>query len=79
MSVRYARVWLPGKRPVILQITHETAVLLDGIEVNDQGEEIVPAGRNANGERRHIIAKDTIVRCVPLVMDNTYATLRGMA
>ena len=59
MAPHYCRIYLPGKRGFILRVEQEGARFLTGIEVDSQGDEIVPAGHDI---RRHVIEKRLINR-----------------
>jgi hypothetical protein len=55
----YCRVYLRGKRGIILRIERETPQILIGIEVNREGDEVVPSGAD---QHRHMIQKAAITR-----------------
>lgn len=61
-----------NKRPVILCLRAVTERFVSGIEVNKEGDEVVP--KNAD-EKYHIIDKEAIKKMTPMKMNNTYAEL----
>lgn len=70
--MRYVRVVdCDGKR-YYLRVTRETATLLAGIEVDEDGDEVVPRGHH---NRLRVVAREAIVRCDEMRMNNHYATL----
>jgi hypothetical protein len=69
----YCRIYLKGgPRAFILRVEREDARVLIGIEVNADGDEIVPAGHD---ERRHIIEKAAIMLRICQVWDRKYGKL----
>lgn len=79
MAIRYVKITLVDGTRFILRVTHESPQLLTGIEVNDEGDEVVPRGRDAAGRSYHQrirhVQRDLIKRAVEMRMDPTYATL----
>lgn len=59
-------------RSVILKNTRESDLILSGVEVSIDGDEVAGKGFD---ERVRIISKDLILKRVPLVMDKIYGEL----
>ena len=73
-EIRYLKITLVDGTRFILRVTSESPRVVNGYEVNAEGEEIVPAGY----ERRwRMIGRDLIKKAVELRMDNKYATLKA--
>lgn len=74
MPTQFLRVWLKGRsgRPITLRLTSETPQFVSGYEVNDDGDEVQPAGFE---RRLHLIQKSEIRQSQPMGLDNVYAQL----
>lgn len=59
-------------RTIYLHRPTVSGLLLTGVEVNREGDEI--SGKDFD-ERRHVIELSLVVRRVPMRMDNTYGEL----
>ena len=73
-EIRYLKITLVDGTRFILRVTSESPRVVNGYEVNADGEEIVPAGYEL---RWRMIGRDLIKKVVELRMDNTYATLKA--
>ncbi len=75
--VRYVKVWFRGsvlseRCGRYLRVVRDTPVALSGYEVDEQGDELAPAGFE---RRLRVIARGAILRVQEYEMDKTYATL----
>ena len=71
---RYLKITqLDGKR-YILRVTKESPRFIHGLEVDAQGDEIVPPGFH---NRHRSIERTSIKKAVEMHMNNTYATLEA--
>jgi hypothetical protein len=68
----FERVRTADRKTFALRVTAETDRFLYGIEVDDAGDEIVPAGAD---ERLRVVEKTAIVWRKPLRYSKTYGTL----
>jgi hypothetical protein len=78
-KARYLKIALADGTRFILRITRDSPDLISGIEVDADGDEIVPQGVNSKGVRytervRHIM-RTLVKKTVEMRMNNTYATL----
>ncbi len=70
--MRYLKITQNDGTRFILRVTLESPNFIHGFEVNDEGDEVVPAGY----ERRHrTIMRDLVKKAVEMRMNPTYATL----
>lgn len=69
--IKYAKITASGQR-FILRVTRETPRFVIGIEVNADGEEVVPPGYH---NRMRVVQRTTITRYVEMCMNNKYGTL----
>lgn len=85
--IRYERVTFKPEgatksTTVFLRVGRDSDVLLTGVEVNREGEEV--SGTDKNGKhfdsRTHIISKDLVTKRVEYAMNNKYGLLvkKGM-
>jgi hypothetical protein len=77
---KYAQILLKNRRRSFwLRLEAETAEMLIGIEVRQDGDEVIPRGRNENGERfterRRFIDKAAIADRTPGEMSYRYGEL----
>jgi len=72
MSIRYLKITLDDGARFILRVTGESALFVRGIEVNAEGDEVVPKGAH---QRLRIVDRGRIARMIPMRMNPTYATL----
>lgn len=70
--LQYARLTLADGQRFILRITAETARTIAGIEVDRDGDEVVPKGHH---NRLRIVERTAIAKFTPMRMNNHYATL----
>lgn len=70
--MRYLKITLVDGTRFILRVTGESPLLVRGIEVNDEGDEIIPPGAD---QRLRIVERALIKKTVELRMNPTYATL----
>lgn len=73
--VVYFRVWFKadvGKRPIMLRMVSFNGAFVQGIEVNDEGDEVIPRGAT---ERLHLIHIDAIKFVHEMTLSPVYATL----
>lgn len=74
-AIRYARVTLDTGKRIILRVVSETGRFLRGIEVDREGEEIIPQGAH---QRMHIIERPRITKIAEMRMNPKYATLEAV-
>jgi hypothetical protein len=79
MAIRYLKITdLDGKR-YILRVTRESPHFVVGIEVDAEGDEVVPRGVDPEGrpwhQRERKVQRGTIKRAVEMRMNPKYATL----
>jgi hypothetical protein len=72
MPIRYLKITLDDKARFILRVTSETPRFIRGIEVNMEGDEVVPPGFD---QRLRVIERARIAKAVELRMNPTYAQL----
>ncbi len=70
--IRYLKITLDDGTRFILRVTSETKLFIRGIEVNAEGDEIVPPGAH---QRLRIVDRGRIAKTVPMRMNPKYATL----
>jgi cyanophycinase-like exopeptidase len=70
--IRYLKITLVDGTRFILRVSRESPNLLSGIEVNTEGDEVVPPGHD---RRQRFVAKALIKKAVELRMNKKYATL----
>ena len=70
--IRYLKITLDDKTRFLLRVTSETPRFVRGIEVNADGDEVVPAGAD---QRLRIIERGRIAKAVEMQMNPTYAVL----
>jgi hypothetical protein len=70
--IRYLKITLDDGTRFILRVTGESAIFIRGIEVNAEGDEVVPPGAH---QRLRLIDRGRIARTVEMRMNPTYATL----
>ena len=79
MQIRYLKITLEDGTRFILRITAESPRLVSGIEVDAEGDEVVPRGTDAAGRRYHQrvrhVQRSLIGKAVEMRMNPTYATL----
>jgi hypothetical protein len=73
-KIRYLKITLVDGTRFILRIVGESPISLRGIEVNAEGDEVVPPGAC---NRLRIVGRDLIAKTVEMRMSNKYATLEG--
>lgn len=73
--MRYTRITLDDGQRFIVRVTRETAEFISGIEVNTDGDEVVPPGHH---NRLRIIERARIRTITEMRMNNTYATLEAV-
>jgi hypothetical protein len=71
-EIRYLKITLDDGRRLILRVTRETPLFVRGVEVNAEGDEVVPSGAH---QRLHIIDRGRIAKTVKMRMNPKYATL----
>lgn len=72
--MRYARIVLEGRAPFIIRVTNESERTISGIEVDREGEEIVPVGYH---NRLHVIERAAIRKMTELRMNHHYGMLEA--
>lgn len=70
-TYQYLKVWIKGKRPIILEIISDKKRFLYGTEVNRQGDEII---RN-NTKQGYFIEKSIITKTKTMKMSRKYGEL----
>jgi hypothetical protein len=82
MAIRYLKTTLVDGTQFILRVTHESPQMLSGVEVDAEGDEVVPRGTNAEGRRYHQrvrhVQRSLIKRTAEMRMNPTYATLEAV-
>ena len=77
--IRYLKITLTDGTRFILRVTGESPRLISGLEVDADGEEIVPRAVNPEGrpyhQRERHLDRGTIKKAVEMRMNNKYATL----
>jgi hypothetical protein len=80
--IRYLKITLVDGTRFILRVTGESSRLISGLEVDADGEEIVPRAVNPEGrayhQREHHLDRGAIKKAVEMRMNNKYATLEVM-
>jgi hypothetical protein len=78
--IRYVKITDIDDKRYILRVTHETPNFISGIEVDEDGDEVVPRGLHPtikrpyhNRERK--VLRDAIKKIVEMQMNPRYATL----
>jgi hypothetical protein len=78
-EIRYLKIILVDGARFILRVTRESPHFIVGIEVDAEGDEIVPRGVDAEGrpwhQRERKVQRGTIRRAVEMRMNPKYATL----
>lgn len=74
-EIRYLKITLIDGTRFILRTTKESPLLIRGIEVNAEGDEVVPPGAAGYHNRTRLVQRELIKKAVPLRMNNKYATL----
>lgn len=69
---RYLKITLDDGTRFILRVIRETPAFVRGVEVNAEGDEVVPPGAH---QRLRIIDRGRIARSTPMRMNPKYATL----
>jgi len=72
--VRYLKITLDDGARFILRVTHESPRFIRGVEVNAEGDEVVPPGAD---QRIRIIDRGRIAKTIELRMSKKYATLEA--
>jgi hypothetical protein len=70
--IRYLRITLDDGTRFILRVTGESRFFIRGIEVNVEGDEVVPPGAH---QRLRVVDRGRIKKTVEMRMNPTYATL----
>jgi hypothetical protein len=70
--IRYRKITLDDGTRFILRVTSESRLFVRGIEVNAEGDEVVPPGAH---QRLRIIDRGRITKTVEMRMNPKYATL----
>jgi len=70
--IRYLKITLDDGARFILRVTKETPIFVRGIEVNAEGDEVVPPGAH---QRLRIVDRGRIKKTVEMRMNHKYATL----
>ena len=70
--IRYLKITLVDGTRFILRVTRESPTLVSGIEVNAEGDEVVPPGHD---RRQRFVERALIKKAVELRMNKKYATL----
>jgi hypothetical protein len=82
MPIRYLKITLVDVTQFILRVAHDSPQLLSGVEVDAEGDEAVPRGRDAEGRRYHQrvrhAQRSSVKRAVEMHMNPTYATLEAV-
>jgi hypothetical protein len=73
--MRYLKITLDDGTRFILRVTGESRLFVRGIEVNAEGDEIVPPGAH---QRLRIVDRGRIAKTVEMRMNPTYATLEAV-
>lgn len=73
--MKYARIALTDGARFVLRITSETETTVSGIEVDMEGEEVVPRGDAGYHNRLRIVDRGAIRKLTPLRMNVRYAML----
>jgi hypothetical protein len=68
----YLKITLDDGRRFLLRVVRETPLFVRGIEVNAEGDEVVPPGAH---QLLHIIDRGRIAKIVQMRMNPKYATL----
>lgn len=74
-EIRYLKITLIDGTRFILRVTKESPGLVRGIEVNADGDEVVPPGMGGYHNRTRLVQRELIKKAVLLRMNNKYATL----
>lgn len=81
-GIRYLKITQTDGQRFILRVTAESRTLVEGIEVDAEGEEVVPRGTDDKGRAWHnrlrIVLRDAIKKAVEMRMNPTYATLEAV-
>lgn len=70
--IRYLKITLDDGTRFILRVTSESPIFVRGIEVNAEGDEVVPPGAH---QRLRIIDRGLIAKTVEMRMNPKYAAL----
>lgn len=70
--IRYVRLTLHEGQRFYLRVEREDENFITGMEVDREGEEVVPPGHH---NRQRIVQKGAIKRSVEMRMNTTYCTL----
>jgi len=78
--IRYLKITDIDDKRYILRVTRETPNFITGIEVDEDGDEVVPRGlhpklKQPYHHRERKVLRDAIKRSVEMQMNPTYATL----
>lgn len=73
--IRYLRITLDDGARFILRVTKESPLFVRGIEVNAEGDEVVPPGAH---QRLRIVDRGRIAKIVELRMNPRYAILEAI-
>jgi hypothetical protein len=74
--IRYLKITLVDGTRFILRVTGESPLIVRGIEVNDEGDEVIPPGAH---QRIRIIERALIKKAVEMRMSPKYATLEPVS
>lgn len=78
-GIRYLKITLTDGTRFILRVTRESPHFIVGIEVDAEGDEIVPRGTDPKGrpwhQRERQVQRETIKKAVEMRMNPKYATL----
>lgn len=75
-QMRYLKITLVDGTRFILRVTGESPQIVRGIEVNAEGDEVVPPGAH---QRLRIVERALIKKAVPMRMNPKYATLEPVS
>src|SRR4051812_4092916 len=80
--IRYERITLVNGQRFYLRVSDDSGNLVRGIEVDKEGDEVVPKGKDKDGnafhQRMHLIQKDLIKKRQRMRMNLVFATLEPL-
>lgn len=77
--IRYVQITTVDGDKFIIRVTRDTAKVVMGIEVDRDGDEVVPSGSDASGraydERMRVVPRDGIKKMVEMRMNVMYGRI----